>query len=72
MRKKKEDQFMKWLGITFMVIGGIAVLSAFPGIPLSAISIGILNITGINSLDATRLAVGAILFFLGLTAYNKK
>ena len=67
-----EDQFMKWLGISFMVIGGIAVLSAIPGIPLSAIEIGPLQISGVDQLDATRIAVGAVIFFLGLTAYKKR
>lgn len=63
---------MKWLGISFMIIGGIVALSAIPGIPLSTISIGPITISGVNQLDATRIAVGAVLFFLGLTAYKKK
>ena len=51
----KEDKFLKWLGIVFMAIGSIAVLSAFPGI-LSVVAVGPIEISGIAQSDATCIA----------------
>ncbi len=72
MAKRTENKFLKWLGIGFMILSGFVVLAAFPGTPLSTISIGPLKVTGIDTVSATKIAVGAVLFFLGLTAYKKR
>ena len=68
----KEDIFMKLLGILFIIIGGIAILSAFPGSPTSVVSIGPIKITDVDQLDATRIAVGAVLSIIGTIIYKKK
>ena len=68
----KEDKFMKWLGIIFMLMGVLAVISAFPGVPLSTVNIGPLEFRGVDAPDVTQMAVGAVLFFLGMTAYKRR
>jgi hypothetical protein len=68
----KEDSFLKILGIVLMILGGAAVILAFPMGLQSVVSVGSIQISGVNEISATRIAVGVVLFVLGLLAYNKK
>lgn len=69
MAKKKN--FLKIFGIVLMVLATIIVISVLPILPQSIVSLGELSIE-VSEFSATRLAVGVILFFLGLWAYKSK
>jgi len=63
---------LKILGIILMILGVGAIFSAFPGVPMSIISVGPITVTEILEVSATRIIIGAIVFVLGLVVYFGK
>ncbi len=56
------------IGIILMAIGAVVVLSALPILPFSIVEIGVIK-AEVSPMDSTRIAVGSVIFVLGLLAY---
>ena len=66
-----KSKFLKWFGITLMIIGVIVVFSALPVVQQSIISVGPIS-ADIPEFNALRFIGGSVLFGLGLLAYKSK
>lgn len=67
----KNKNFLRILGIMLMVLGGLIVLSAFPLIQMSIVSVGPVT-AEVSEISATRIIIGVVFFFLGLISYKNK
>lgn len=64
-------EVLKIIGIILMLLGVVIILTALPPIQLAIVKIGIIE-TEVSEIDAIRIAVGSVIFILGLIAYLGK
>lgn len=62
---------LKIFGIILMIVGVGAIFLAFPGFPMSVVSVGPIT-AEVSEVSATKIIIGVIVFVLGLVAYFGK
>lgn len=67
-----KKELLKTIGIIMILVGAVILFNAFPLVQQSVISFGLLKITDIPAISATRIAIGSIGIILGLIIYFGK
>ena len=68
----EQDNLLKNIGLVIIIVSAIVLFSATPLAQQAVVKIGILEITDVSPIHATKVAIGAVGIVLGLVVYFGK